>query len=133
MTQAECTAAVEAARAICCLARTGSICFDLDGNVIENCSTNKTRKRNEMNDDCECRWKNDEEENSRLSHSLSSSVHVNISDSGSAEKMSQQHCTLGATPKWCAHHADWLNHVDWSQTSEESSALPVPPWRDKAL
>ena len=40
VTQAECTAAVEAARAICCLARTGSICFDLDGILIEDC--NKT-------------------------------------------------------------------------------------------
>ena len=88
-TQAVCTAAVEAARAVCCLARTGSICFNIFGNSVENCSTN-TRKRNKMKDDCEGRWKwkKEEEENSRLS--LSSSVHVDISDSGSAEKMSQQ-------------------------------------------
>ena len=48
ITQAECTAAVEAAKAICCLARTGSICFDLDGNFIEDCSRNKKKKRNRM-------------------------------------------------------------------------------------
>ena len=48
VTQAECTAAVEAARAICCLARTGSISFDLDGNLIADCSRNKTKKRNNM-------------------------------------------------------------------------------------
>ena len=71
-TQAECTAATEAARAICCLVRTGSISFDLDGNLIENCSTNKTTKRNKMKDDC---------------------------DSGSAEKMSQQHYKLRAKSK----------------------------------
>ena len=37
VTQAECTAAVEAAKAVCCLARTGSICFDLDVKLIEDC------------------------------------------------------------------------------------------------
>ena len=36
MIQAECTSAVEAARAVCCLARTGNICFDLDGKLIED-------------------------------------------------------------------------------------------------
>ena len=51
VTQAECTAAVEAARAICWLARTGSICFDLHGNLIEDCSRNKTKKRNKTKDD----------------------------------------------------------------------------------
>ena len=35
ITHAECTAAVEAAKAICCLARTGNICFDFGGNLIE--------------------------------------------------------------------------------------------------
>ena len=68
ITRAECTAAVEAARAICCLARTGSICFDLDGNVIEDCSRNRTKKRNQMEEDFEGRWKNEEEKLSRLSH-----------------------------------------------------------------
>ena len=95
VTQVECTAAVEAARAICCLARTGSICFDLDGNLIEDCSRNKTKKRNTMKDDFEGRWKKEEEEISRLSHSLSSSVHVDISDSGSAEELSQKHYKMG--------------------------------------
>ena len=36
VTQARCTAAVEAAKAACCLARTGNICFDLDGKLIED-------------------------------------------------------------------------------------------------
>ena len=126
VTQAECTATVEAARAICCLARTGSICFDLDGHLIEDCSSNKTRKRNKVKDDVEGTWKKEEEEISRLSHSLSSSVHVDISDSGSAEEMSQKHYKLGAKPKWSAH-------ADWPNMSEESSATPIPPWRDKLL
>ena len=47
ITQAECTFAVEAAKAICCLARTGSISFDLDGNLIEDCSRNKKRRETE--------------------------------------------------------------------------------------
>ena len=127
VTQAECTAAVEAARAICCLARTGSICFDLDGNLIEVCSRNKTKKRNDMKDDFEGRWKKEQAEIARLSHSLSSSVHVDISDSCSAEEMSQKHYKLGAKPKWRAHHADWSN------MSEESSATAIPLWRDKSL
>ena len=42
VTQAEYTAAVESAKATCCLARTGCICFDLDGNLIEE--YNKTRQ-----------------------------------------------------------------------------------------
>ena len=108
VTQAECTAAVEAARAICCLARTECICFDLDGNMIEHWSGNKTRTRNKMKEDFEGGWKrkaNDEEEESpRLSHSLSSSVHVDISNSCSVEEMtSQKHYKLGAKPKWSAH------------------------------
>ena len=45
---AESTAAVEAARAICCPARTGRICFDLDGNLIENWDENGTRRGNKM-------------------------------------------------------------------------------------
>ena len=81
VTQAERTASVEAARAICCLARIGCICFDLDRNLIEDWRGNKTRTRNPMKEDFEDRWKNEEEEVARLSHSLSSSVHVDISDS----------------------------------------------------
>ena len=42
VTQAECTAAVEAAKATCCLARKGCISSDLDGNLIEE--YNKTRQ-----------------------------------------------------------------------------------------
>ena len=53
VTQAECTAVVGAARAICCLARAGSICLDLDGHLIDYCSSNKTKKRNNMKDDFE--------------------------------------------------------------------------------
>ena len=70
VTQAECTAAAEAARAICCVARTGSISFGPDGNVIEDCSRSKTTNRNEMKEDIEGRWKKREEKISRLSHSL---------------------------------------------------------------
>ena len=83
VTQTDYTAAVEAARAICCVARSGSICFDLDGNLIEDYSRNTTTKRNKMKDDFEGRWKKEEENISRLSRSLSSSVHVDISDPGS--------------------------------------------------
>ena len=46
VTQAECTAAVEAAKAVCCLARTGSMCFDLDGKLIDdykNCKDNTSK------------------------------------------------------------------------------------------
>ena len=45
VTQAECNAASGAAIAICCLARTGSICFDLDGKLIEHCSRNRTERK----------------------------------------------------------------------------------------
>ena len=45
VTQAECRAAVDAAKAICSLARSGSFCFDLDGNLIEDYSRNTTKKR----------------------------------------------------------------------------------------
>ena len=98
VTQVECTAADGTGRAICCLARNGSICFDLDENLIEDCSRNKTMKRINMIGDFEGIWKKEEEEISRLSHSLSSSVHVDISDSGSAEDMSQEHYKLGPIP-----------------------------------
>ena len=53
-------------------------------------------------------------------------MHVDISDSGSAEKMSQKHYKWGAKPKWSAN-------VDWPNMSEDSSATPIPPWRDKSL
>ena len=41
--------------------------------------------------------------------------------------MNQKHYKLGAKPKWSAHHADWPS------MSDESSATPIPPWRDKSL
>ena len=47
VTQTECTAAVEEARAICCLARTGCICFYLGVHLIEDYNKNKTRKRDD--------------------------------------------------------------------------------------
>ena len=40
---------------------------------------------------------------------------------------SQKHYKLGAKPKWSAH-ADWP-----SMSGDESSATPIPPWRDKSL
>ena len=127
VTQAECTAAVDAAKAICSLARRGSICFDLDGNLIGDYSRNTTKKRHKMKEEFEGRWRMQEEEISRLSRSPSSSVHVDISDSGSVEEMCQKHYKLGAKPKWSAHHADWPH------LSEDSSTTPTPPWRDKSL
>ena len=51
---------------------------------------------------------------------------MDISDSGSVEEMNQKHYNLRAKPRWSAH-ADWLD------LSEESSATPIPPWRDKSL
>ena len=57
VTQAECTAAVEAAKAICCLARSGSISSLPDGNLIEDYSRNKTEKRHKMKEEFEGRWK----------------------------------------------------------------------------
>ena len=126
VTQAECTAAVDAAKAICSLARRGGICFDLDGRLIEDYSRNTTKKRHKMKEEFEGRWRIQEEEISRLSRSLSSSVHVDISDSGSVEEMCQKHYKLGAKPKWSAH-------ADWPDLSEDSSTTPTPPWRDKSL
>ena len=132
ITQAECTAAVEAARAICGLARTGRICFDLDGHLIEDWNGKKTRTGNRMKEDCEDRWKrktkDEEADLARISHSVSTSVLVGISDPFSAEKMtSQKHHNLGAKPKWSAH-AD-LPYLG----NDESSTTPIPPWRDKSL
>ena len=48
ITQAETTAFVEAARAICCLVRTGCISFDLDGNLIEDRDKNGKRNGNRI-------------------------------------------------------------------------------------
>ena len=73
------------------------------------------------------RRKKEEEKISRLSHSLSSSDHVDTCDSDSAEEMDQKHSKLGATPKWCAH-ADWP--IQWS---EDSPTWTIPPWRDQSL
>ena len=134
MTQAECTAAVEAARAICSLARTGCISSDLDGNLIEDYNKNKTRKRNEMEADSEGRWKR-KEKISRLSNSSSTSHQVEIYSDSAEEtsrptsvcdscsaRMDQWHSKLGAKPKWSAH-ADWSN-----LSGEESAASTIPPW-----
>ena len=55
VTQAECNAASEAAIATCCLARTGSICFDLNGKLVEHCCRNRTKKRKSMEEDVEGR------------------------------------------------------------------------------
>ena len=73
----------------------GSNWKHLLGHFIEDCSRNKTKKRNNMKDDFEGRWKKEEEEISRLSHSLSSSVHVDITDSGSVVEMSQKALQIG--------------------------------------
>ena len=48
--------------------------------------------------------RDEEADVARISHSVSTSVLVGISDSFSAEKMtSQKHHNLGAKPKWSAH------------------------------
>ena len=57
ITQAECTGAVETARTIRCLAQNRCVFFDLDGNLIEDWSGNKTRTRNRMKEDHEGSWK----------------------------------------------------------------------------
>ena len=44
ITLAETAAAVGTARAICSLAQSGRICFDLDGNLIEDWNKSGTRK-----------------------------------------------------------------------------------------
>ena len=139
MTQAECTAAAETARAICCMARTGCICYDLDGNLIEDYNESKTRKRDVMVDDFEDRWKR-EEKDTRLSNSSSTSRQVDSSSDSAGEtpflldfcdsclaKMDQSHSKLEAQPKWSAH-------VEWSNPSgEESAASILLPWRDQSL
>ena len=55
ITQAETTAAVEAARAICCLVQTGQIIFDLDGNLIEEWDKNVRRNKIRMEENTEGR------------------------------------------------------------------------------
>ena len=79
-----------------------------------------------MSEEFEGRWRMQEEEIFGLSRSRSSSLHVDISDSGYAEEMSEKHYKLGAKPKWSAH-------ADWPDLSEDSSTTPNPPWRDKSL
>ena len=89
---------------------------------------NKYKKQNEGRPEGRCkRMVNDEEEEiARLSNSLSSSVHVGLLDSCSAKEMTRQkHFKLGAKPQWSAH-------ADWPNMSDESSAIPIPPWRDKS-
>ena len=75
-----------------------------------------------MKEDFEGRWKKEVEKVARHSHSLSSSVHVDISVSCSAEEVSQKHYKLGAKPKRSAHHADWP-----SMSGHESCATSIPP------
>ena len=55
-----------------------------------------------MKDDFEGRWRK-EEDISRPSRSLSTSVHVDNSDSDFVEEMSQNSHKLGTEPKWSAH------------------------------
>ena len=79
ITQAECTAAVETARVICFLARTGRNCFDLDKNLIEDWNGNKTRTGNRMREDYEGRWKRktkDEEKDAALAFGIDISFRV---------------------------------------------------------
>ena len=82
--------------------------FGLRNDHAEDVHRADANRLENMKDEFEGRWRMEEEEMSRLSRSLSSSVHVDISDSGSFEEMSQKHYKLGAKPKWSAH-ADWPN------------------------
>ena len=70
----------------------------------------------------------DEHDDAQISHSLSTTVLVGISDTCSVEEMtSQQHYKLGAKDKWS-------DHADLPCTSgDESSLIPIPPWRDISL
>ena len=90
ITQADSTAAVEAAGAIRCLTRTARICFDLDGNLIEDWNENGTRKGNRTKERYEGRGKrkiqDEEKVAAQCPRSISSSVRVGISESISVEK-----------------------------------------------
>ena len=65
---------------MCCQARTGRICFDLDGNLIEDWNGIKTRTGSKMKEDYDGRWKrkpkDEKEDVARISHSVSTSVLV---------------------------------------------------------
>ena len=85
-----------------------------------------------MKEDYEGRWKSktkdEEEDDPRISHSVSISVLVGISDTFSVDEMtSQKHDKLGAKPKRSAH-ADLP-----CMNCDVSSTTPNPPWRDRSL
>ena len=97
------------------LAQTGHICFDLDGNLIEDYNKKKTRKKNEMKACSEGRWEKREKISSH-SKSSSTSLHVDIYSDSAEEtlnptgfcascsaKMVQRHSKLGAELQWSAH------------------------------
>ena len=106
--------------------RCGSICFDLDGNLIEDYRRTKTKKRPKISGEFEGTWRMQEEEISRLSRSRSLSLLVDMSDSGSVEEMSQNHYRRGEKPKWSSY-------ADWPHKSGDSSTTPIPPWSDSSL
>ena len=105
ITQAETTAAVEAARAICCLVQTGQIIFDLDGNLIEEWDKTAKRTKIRMEENTEKRRKRKIDDDNfasptDTSRSNFASLPAVISASISAKEMtSSRYFKLGARPK----------------------------------
>ena len=124
VTQPECTTAVEAARAICCLARTGSICFDLDVKLIEDHNGNKTRQRNGMKEDTEGRWKKPEI-TSRFQILHPHLVILSFFRTLIGRFRIKQISVTLALPRWIRGlPPTWSAHVDWPNVSgDESSTI----------
>ena len=85
ITQADNTAAVEAARAFGCLVQSGCISFDLDGNLVENWDKNDKGNRNKMKEPSEDRHKRKLDANhvsaADISISISLSLHAEMTTS----------------------------------------------------
>ena len=131
ITQAETIAAVEAARAICCLVQTGQIIFDLEGNLIDEWTKTlkglktgwkRTLKR-------ETQKKLDDENfvsATDISHSDSASLPAVIWASISAKEMtSSRYFKLGARTTRALPAP--------TQPCPNCGDPTIPPWRDKSL
>ena len=127
VTQAETIAAIEAARAICCLVQTGQIIFILDGSLIEEWdkNTNRTKIRMKVNTEERRKIKRDFPCPTDLSRSNSASLPTVISASISAKEVtSSRYFKLGVRPK--AQPAS-------IQPCPNCCDTAIPPWRDKSL
>ena len=130
ITQAETTAAVEVARAICCLVQSGCTRSDLDGNLMEDWDENGKGNRNRMKDHTEGMHKSKLDDGNHdiaadMSNSIALSIPADIPTSISVS-LSARHSKLGARPKWRAQAAP-------SQPCASCGDTVVPPWRDKSL